>query len=149
MAKVPETIFLGLICLLLSSCSLLRPGGLSAPSAVQSEYFTTDMAGFKVNRDDLSRLVFRYFIDLTINKPVPKSALLELSFENPQDKTRPLGMTKILSGDEKTLSFRSEPVSGLRAYQGYAIDIFLYENSTKANLLGKHRQVVQSIVNQR
>jgi hypothetical protein len=143
-----KSVIMMIILLTLFGCATMYQTGLVTPPPERSEYFTTEMAGFNVHRDDILGPEFSYFINLKLNKEIPEGAFLEVLFENPVSREKPLVETKTLKGDEESISFNSDPVCGLRRQRGYVINVSLYEKVDKKKLLGKHRQVVLSLMDQ-
>lgn len=134
------------ILFLFIGCAALETGGFLPPSPTQSEYLYTTGAGFSFiagNPDSI-----QYIISLNVMKSRERDLFIEARFEDPSSPKNPIIITYTLQPEELSFMLKSSPVYGLRSYEGYVIDIFIYEDSTKTNLLGKHRQVVQSIIDQ-
>lgn len=136
-----------LTVIFLSGCAALQKGGFLTPPPTQSEYFHTSGAGFTLTAGDPDS--FRYIISLDVVKWREKAVFIEANFENPSSPESPIVVTQTIQPEESRLTLESPPVYGLRSYEGYVIDIYIYEDATKVVSLGKHRQVVQSIIDQK
>ena len=144
--NIKQILQLFVISLLISGCAALEKGGFLIPPPSQSEYFHTTGAGFTLTAGDPDSVM--YIISLDAIKFREKDIFIEVWFEDPSSPKTPIIITYTLQPEESSFTLKSPPVYGLRSYEGYVIDIFIYEDSTKANLLGRHRQVVQSIIDQ-
>lgn len=142
-------LYLLIILLLCGGCaSMLEESGFLTPSAVTSEYLKTDMAGFNVKAGEVP-FSPNYFISLQKLKPIPEGTFVVIKFENPSDRKNPIIVEKEIEGDEERLDFTSPTVSGLQSYQGYYIEVTLYKSKDMAEVLGTHRQVIQSLIDER
>lgn len=131
--------------LLLSGCrSMLSEVDLLTPNAATSEYFITEGAGFDLDTRDNS---VRYSLNLTIRKKLDNGVFLEVYFENPADKNSPIVLTKNIYPDAKEIAITSPKIYGLKSYHNYEVIVNIYTDASKKELLGRHRQLVQSLLN--
>lgn len=145
--NIKQILQLFVILLLLSGCAALEKGGFLTPPPTQSEYFHTTGAGFTLTAGDTDSI--KYIISLDVIKPREEDIFIEAQFEDPSSPRTPIIITYTLQPEESSFTLQSPPVYGLRSYEGYVIDIFIYDDSSKSNLLGKHRQVIQSIIDRK
>ena len=144
MKKVIWLIILGMCA---SGCATLEKGGFVTPVPAQSEYFRTTGAGFSFTIGDPDSI--KYNISLDVIKPRERNIFIETQFEDPSLPKSPIIATRTIQPEESSITVESPPIYGLCAYEGYIIDIFIYESAEKGRLLGKHRQVVRSIIDQK
>ena len=137
-----QLIFALLVVLLLSGCATLTEMNLLTPNAVTSEYFVTDNAGFLFDKQAKS---VKYILGLKVLKEFNKGAFLEISFENPMDKNVPIVLTSDLLHNEKEVDIKSPNIKGLQGGHNYEIVVYIYTDASKKELLGRHRQLVQSL----
>ena len=127
---------------------MLEESGFLTPAPVTSEYFKTEMAGFNIEAGE-KPFAPRYFLSLKKLKPIPKGAVIEVKFENPSDRKHPIIVEQEIQDNEEELALISPAVTGLQSYQGYYIEVTLYEDKNKNKVLGTHHQVVQSLIDER
>ncbi len=118
--------------------------GLVPPKPVQSEFFVTQGGGFMINTKDRQ---IRYGIVLASAKPIPAGSFIEVQFENPAGGD-PFTTTHTVTSGESQFVFKSPPVSGLKRYTNYIIEVHLYDDDTKQKLLGTHQQGIQNIIDE-
>ncbi len=129
---------------ILTGCASLEEGGFLTPQPVTSEYFKTTMGGFNLDTGKPG-IESRYAIALDVLKSLPKGVLLEFVFENPENTKLPIVVNRKAEPQETEIYVESPEVNGVQSYQGYVILVNVYEDETKQNLIGTHRQVIQSI----
>lgn len=117
--------------------------GASDPNPTRSEYFESAGGGFTYDR---KAEVVRLNITLKPLKPVPPSAFLVTTFQNPANPAKPLVVEK-LAKDSLTkrgnwLDVQSAPVTGMKDNATYLISVRLYADKTKKTLLSTHDQRV-------
>ncbi|MCA9401060.1 MAG: hypothetical protein KC713_05500 [Candidatus Omnitrophica bacterium] len=144
--NIKQMLRLFVISFLLSGCATLEKEGVLTPQPTRSEYFHTMGAGFTLTARDPNSI--KYIISLDVLKSREEDVFIEAQFENPSSPKTPIIVTYILQPEESSFTLQSPSVYGVKYYEGYVIDVFIYDDSTKTNLLGKHRQVVQSIIDQ-
>lgn len=115
------------------------------PTAATSKYFITGMAGFMLNMEEEPRAY--YTLSLEIRKPFSKGAFLEVHFENPQDRTQPIIVTKKINPQDKLVVIESSNIKGLKKDHNYELVAYVYKDETKKEFLGKHRQLIRSAFN--
>jgi len=118
---------------------------ISAPRAAKSEYFKTSGAGFLINSESKE---IKYGLIITPVKSIPAGSYVEIHYQNPN------GSRSIIKGltVEKTtdkIRLESPPVSGLKAYANYKVEVYLYDSEKKGCLLSKHTQYIQSLINEK
>lgn len=108
-------------------------------------YFHTTTCGLQVaSRAQQARLRLQVAVD----RPLPRNALVETDFENPLDAAKPLRTSRIANGQEKTLDILSPPIDGARV-RSYAVVTRIYSGTDKKNMLGTHRQTCESLFDER
>lgn len=113
------------------------------PRPAKSEYFASEGGGFLFESEKRQA---SYGLTLTPLKAIPGGSFIEIQFENPEGG-KPLMSTHTVEWGENKFVFKSPPVKGLKAYTNYTIEVFLYKDNSKNNLLGIHRQDLQNLVN--
>ncbi|GEM_PF-3786946 len=139
-------LMVGLI-VMLTGCAGLEEGGFLTPPPATSKYFRTTVAGFGMNTGKPG-IEITYFLDLEVINGLENGAYLEAHFEDPSSRSVPIIVTQKLNPGEREVEFRSPEIHGLKSYEGYVTEVFVYDNERKENLLGKHRQVIQSIIDE-
>lgn len=135
--------------LIFSGCaSSLQESGFLTPPPVRSKYFVTSNGGFLMD-PSAPDLNFRYFLTLDVLKTFGKEAYLEVTFENPENKELPIIVTKKITPEQKTIEIESPKVHGLRSPEGYVSLVRIYDGEAKTVLLGEHRQVIQSVFDEK
>lgn len=135
-------------CLILVACFLFLAAGCvttGVPRAAKSEYFKTTRAGFLINSEAKE---IKYGLSIISVKPIPAGSYVEIHYQDPN------GSAPIIEGFtvEKTLNeipLKSPPISGLKAYANYEVEIYLYDSEKKGCLLSKHTQYIQSLINEK
>lgn len=135
------------LCLFTAGCSKLEEGGYLTPRATTSKYLRTSAANLRVNTRKPGFPTY-YFLSLEVLDSLDQGAFLEVQFENPSDPKNPIIVTRDLLPKQRKIDIESPEVHGLEPYQGYIMLVHIYDNKAKANLLGTHRQVIQSITDQ-
>ena len=77
---------------------------------------------------------------------LPFGAVLDVHFENPNNKENPYVNTVRRQGAEDEIFIMSRRFKGLKC-GNYLVEIFIYRTPAKDRLLATHRQFVQSRVN--
>jgi len=119
---------------------------MATPSATISDYFETTGGGFLTEVKD-GILVVKYSLALKKLKEIPADAFIEVEFQNPKDKSKPILIKYKPNPADQELNFESPSMNGFKAYKNYKIIVRLYENDSKIRLLGTHEQSIQSILN--
>ena len=129
------------ICFIIpSGCSTIK-----TPNISESEYFRTTGGGFIVS----SKLKEIYYsFALFPVTPLPLGSYIEIHYQNP-DGGSPIVEGLVIDKPADELSFKSPPVTGVRAYKNYKIEVLLYETQKKEILLGEHTQYIQSLINEK
>ena len=116
------------------------PGVSVLPESEQSACLETTYAGWHFNAPQ--RRV-RYMLTFKIKRGVPYGAVFDVQFANPQDPSKPLEETFRRAGGSSEINIESPFFSGLRC-GNYLVEISIYRNSMRKQLLGTHKQYVQS-----
>jgi hypothetical protein len=114
--------------------------GASMPSASKSEYFRTEGAMFVLNREQMA---FQYWLLLSVSKPLPAHAIVEVIFENPTNKTSTLTLTRQVSALDKELKLESGHISGLKYRKNYGVEVRLFADGEKTKVISTHKQQIQ------
>lgn len=132
---------------MLTGCAGLEEGGFLTPPPATSKYFRTAGAGFGMDTGKPG-IETTYFLDLEVTNGLENGAYLEAHFEDPSKKNIPIVVTQKLNPGEREIIFQSPEIHGLKSFEGYVTEVFIYDNERKDNLIGKHRQVIQSIIDE-
>ncbi len=130
---------LAAICGIIALTAFAQP-----PKPQTSEFFATAGAGFVVSK---SKKTIRFAITLRKLKAISPGSVIEARFPDPRGGDPDIA-THVVAGGEHRFRFFSQPVRGLSANRDYRIQVYLYSNSSKSDLTGKHTQRVQSLINQ-
>lgn len=133
-----RSLFVSIVLVLFLSACALTP-----PSPNRSEYFVSTEGGFLFDKENKEA---KYGLIIEPQKPIAGESFLEVQYENPAGG-EPLISTYITNWGEKKFVLESPPVTGLEPQTNYTIKVFLYTDSSKANLLGIHKQDIQNLVN--
>ena len=125
------------LLMLLFACSV---SGANMPNASKSEYFKTDGAMFVLNREQMA---FRYWLLLSVSKPLPDHAIVEVAFENPTNKISPLMLIREVSAADKELKLESTAIFGLKYRKNYEVEVRLFADAEKTKIISTHRQQIQ------
>ena len=137
--------FLVIALFTLSACrSTLEKSGLVTPDPVTSEMFVTKHGGFTLRKLDAHNAEVRYNLTLEPRRPITQPLKLEITFENPEDKRKPLTLTQDVAVAATSIDIESTPLAGLKPAEAYEIVIRTYD--ANGTLLGTHRQLVHSII---
>jgi len=116
------------------------PGLSVLPESEKSACLETTHAGWHFNAPQ--RRV-RYMLTFKIKRGVPYGAVFDVQFANPQDLGKPFEETFRRAGGSSEINIESPFFSGLRC-GNYLVEISIYRNSMRKELLGVHKQYVQS-----
>lgn len=119
------------------------------PPNTSSEFLTTTSTGVLYSFRS-GRVISQYSISLKANPEIPAGAYLDAHFENPLDVSKPMVVGKRINVSERGIKedifqILSPEFEGIRC-RNYEILVNVYSNDKKDNLLGRHRQFVQSRV---
>ena len=118
---------------------------LNSPPLVDSEYFSTQEAKFNINFYK-GTVQSRYMIALSVRRPLLNGGYLEAQFENPQDKNQPIIITRSIEPKQSLVVLESPIIYGRSSYANYEVVVYLYTNALKTKLLGEHRQLIRSLM---
>lgn len=79
---------------------------------------------------------------------LPGGTVLETQFPDPADPTRKIAVEEILHEDETEKLVISPSLPGFKCWN-YEVEVFIYSDDTKSELLGNHYQTIQSRVDLR
>jgi hypothetical protein len=116
-----------------------------APEPAKTDYFQTQLAGLiiKVKQQEI-----KYILDLKIVKPFPTKSFAEISFENPDNPQMPFVVTSIINPEDSTLLVYSPPVQRPQKGKYYKIDVRVFKDLSKKEIITKHTQTILSLINQ-
>ncbi len=124
-----------LLAALLSSAGCGIHARSTAP-APGTAYVATRFCGFLF---DGRTSEARFTLDLTVERPLPAGSMIEVVFENPLDRDKPLVVTRELNGDERELRILSTPVKGITQRE-YAMVARVYASRDKTTVLATHNE---------
>jgi hypothetical protein len=126
--------------------SLLVPGcsGISLPRFGSDSAVSTRVCGVYI--DGKTRAA-HLRIEL-VPTGLPHGALIEVEFENPADRAKPLWVRHIFTGEQQTVVVFSPPLKEVRP-RGYEVVARIYASADKKQALGVHTQICQSLIDQR
>ena len=133
------------LALLVIGCAGLEQGGWVTPQPAKSEYFETSSGGFGISTRTTPP-EFRYTLGLKVLQPFSKTVYLTVYFENPTNKNNPIIVHEELAAKKNDFYIESPSIQGLKRAQGYVIDVFVFSDPNRTQLITKHRQVVRSII---
>jgi len=107
-----------------------------------SGYLKTSGANYSLNNQTL-RGNFVLFLEAREN--IPEGAWVEAAFPNPSDIDKFDLVGKSVDPNQKFM-LESPPTRDLRCWN-YLVQVGVFSDSSKKNLIGSHRQVIQSHVN--
>lgn len=125
------------LCFVLAACAL--PGRSTGPPAA-APYLATKFCGFVF---DGRRSEARFSLDLTVGRQAPAGSALEVTFENPLERDRPLVVTRALQPGERELRVLSPPVKGITQRE-YAMVARLYRSADRKELLASHSETCRA-----
>ena len=121
------------------------------PENATSEYMRTLAAGITCDERQPSPPLHRFVLNLRVRPDVPAGAYLEAEFENPLDAHKPLRASVELRASgfpevkREDLSLLSPMFDTVRC-RNYEVVVRLYRGQASRELLGTHRQKIQSRV---
>lgn len=118
------------VCLSFTAC------GFAGRPAPGTPYLATKLCGFVF---DGRTGEARFSIDFTVRRPLPAGGLLEVAFENPLDRDRPVLVTRELEGGERELRVLSTPVKGITQRE-YAMVARVYASRDRSTPLATHTE---------
>lgn len=129
------SVIFGLFALFLSACSILPP------SNIESDYFNTEEGGISINREAKT---IGFYLKISSRKPIKTGSYIEVQFENPMGGD-PLISPHVVEANENRFELESPPVSGIKRAKTYTVQVFLYQDRGKSELLGTHVQRIQNL----
>jgi len=117
------------------------------PSPTNSRCLVTRLFAFTFTRarNDPHAIEPVYVGELLPTPKLPEHAFLEIFYENPEDPSNPIRQERELTDDDReTIVLLSQPVKGVKPRM-YEIAIHVYKDRSKAEKLGEHHQMCQSV----
>jgi len=96
---------------------------------------------------DTGGLELHYTLSLEPSKPIEQPTKLKVTFQNPEDKSKPLVATQEVAAGAISIKIESPPIWGLRPRNAYEVVVRAYDSA--GTLLGTHRQLIQSMIDTR
>lgn len=87
----------------------------------------------------------QFILTLKARENLPRGAYLEAHFPRPANPDRKNVVDEELKREEATISLLSPKSDGLKCWN-YEVEVFVYRDKTKTELLDTHRQTIQSRV---
>jgi len=131
---------LGIVLML----AILGACGLVAPRPQKSDYLQTAGCGFLYDRE---KQQVQYAIVVAPRKTIPIGAMLEATFEDPVGE-HPYVISVVIKSDQRDYPLNSPPVHGVRAGATYHIQIKLYADAAKSQVMDVYTQGVQAVLDQ-
>ncbi|RMH17565.1 MAG: DUF4124 domain-containing protein [Gammaproteobacteria bacterium] len=113
------------------------------PPNTSSKYLETIGSGYLIKAD---RMAFSFSISLKARRGLPYGAYLEARFDNPDEPDKPFVVGISRRGAQRKMTIMSPEFRNLRC-RNYQVLISVYRGKSKSDLLGKHRQMIQSRIN--
>jgi hypothetical protein len=111
------------------------------PGNTTSTYLQTTGADLTFDLQNLGQ----FFLSLEATEQTPQGAYIEAHFPNPANPDRKNVVDEELEREGATLRMLSPKAGGFKCWN-YEVEVFVYRDRTKAELLGTHRQTIQSRV---
>jgi hypothetical protein len=121
------------------SMILFGTGQASPPPAATSEYLRSTGAGFAMNADHGVRYAMNFAVVKTLTAPLYVTVL----FENTSGEGEPQSMESVLAVGATELVAKSERLSEIRNGRRYKVEVRLYADEERTELLGTHTQEVE------
>lgn len=119
----------------------------SSPEVAFVDYLTLDAADFIFGFEG-AEAQGMYVLALSRGAQLPKQAFIEAGFENPADARAPFRVGRAVDPQEKSVRIESPHVGGF-VCRPYRVAIAVYEDESRARMLGVLRIVVTSVVDTR
>jgi hypothetical protein len=129
---------------LMLTLAMLPACGLVAPRPQKTDFLQTAGGGFLYDRD---KQQVQYAIVVAPRKPLPEGSILEATFEDPVGE-RPYVVSVVVKQGVMDYTLNSPPVHGTRAGATYHVQIKLYADAGKSQLLDSYAQGVRASVDQ-
>ena len=129
---------------LMLTLAMLPACSLVAPRPQKTDYLQTAGGGFVYDRDQQQ---VQYAIVVAPRKPLPEGSILEAIFEDPVGE-RPYVVSVVVKPGVRDYTLNSPPVHGTRAGATYHIQIKLYADAGKSQLLDSYDQGIRASVDQ-
>lgn len=119
------------------------------PDNAVSEYMRTLSTGVSCEWREQPRPLHTFTLRVQVRQDVPVGAFLEAEFENPKDPARPLLATATIEATgfpeikQDSVFFISPKIDTIRC-KNYDATVRLYRTRESRELLGIHRQLIQS-----
>lgn len=114
------------------------------PKPQESEYLRTFQGGFNI-----SKYGARYWALWDIIKDRDKLLYVRIELQNPSNKKQPIVHEGVIPPNNQSLYVASNPISGLKMYGIYRIDVFIYEDEARTSVVDRMTQKVKSYVDTR
>jgi len=111
------------------------------PENTTSVYLKTIGADLTYDSQNLGQ----FFLSLEARENLPKGAYIEVHFPNPANPDRQNVIDKQLRIEGATVRMLSPKSDGFKCWN-YEVEVFVYRDKTKGELLGTHLQTIQSRV---
>lgn len=105
-----------------------------------SEYLETEQVGFDIKPRGKSGDIV-YTLGLSVIKPLPLGALIEVEFENPEDAKHPVFVEYEPQLNQEWIQLVSPPVKGFVANREYMLLVRVYADKKRTKLIGLHQQI--------
>jgi hypothetical protein len=123
---------------------LLAGCGLVAPRPQKSEYLQSVGGGFLFDRE---KQQVQYTMVVAPRRPLPAGSIIEATFEDPVGE-RPYVVSVVVKSDERDFTLTSPPVHGTRAGKTYQVQVKLYADAGRSQILDSYAQGVRAVLDQ-
>jgi hypothetical protein len=111
---------------------------VSPPKPTTSEYLRSTGAGFAMSPEE----GVRYGMNFAVLKAVEAPIYVTVLFESPEKGRAPLREEQVLEVGSTELAVQSERLRLLRNNKKYTVQVRLYADEARSQLLGVHKQKV-------
>ncbi len=112
------------------------------PKPTKTQYFETSGAGFVTLYPSPDS---KYYVDLRVADELPRPALLQVIYENPNDPDEPDLQIAVVNVGQTVVQLESRVLVGFKNRKKYTVVIEIYADNRMKQKIGEHVQVIQYI----
>ncbi len=131
--------------LLLAGLFAMQLGNANAgalPKPTKSQFLETRIAAFVLN---FKQRTVAYTLKLTVFDTLPRPAYLQVSFENPVDKSSPDIQLLTIQPGQAEVDLESTPFSNARNGHSYRVSVAVFSDAEHTTRIGEHLQDVKFV----